>query len=48
MNITRKPAEVEEILVSAPLGHGSAKVLDALPCPPRLTGQEGAIQILLK
>ena len=38
----------EEILVSAPLGYGSAKVLDALPSPPRLTGQEGAIQILLK
>ncbi len=38
----------EEILVSAPLGYGSDRVLKALPVPPRLTGQEGAIQILLK
>jgi competence protein ComEC len=37
-----------EILVSAPEGYFSAKVIDALPRPPRLTGREGAIEIHLK
>jgi competence protein ComEC len=38
----------ETILVSAPEGYSSAKVLDALPVPPRLTGREGAMEIPLK
>ena len=38
----------ETILVSAPEGYFSAKVIDALPRPPRLTGREGAIEIRLK
>jgi competence protein ComEC len=38
----------EAILVSAPEGYSSAKVIDALPRPPRLTGREGAIEIRLK
>jgi len=38
----------ETILVSAPEGYSSAKVLDALPLAPRITGREGAIEILLK
>jgi len=38
----------EAILVSAPEGYSSSKVLDALPIAPRITGREGAIEILLK
>ena len=38
----------EAIFVSAPEGYSSAKVLDALPFPPRLTGREGAMEIRLK
>ena len=36
------------IVVSAPEGYSSARVLDALPLAPRITGREGAIEILLK
>jgi competence protein ComEC len=36
------------ILVSAPEGYSSSKVLDALPVAPRITGREGAIEIILK
>ncbi|MBV8882357.1 MAG: ComEC/Rec2 family competence protein [Planctomycetaceae bacterium] len=36
------------ILVSAPEGYSSSKVLNALPFPPRLTGREGAMEIQLK
>jgi len=38
----------DAILVSAPEGYSSSKVIDALPRPPRLTGREGAIEIQLK
>ncbi|HZF00087.1 MAG TPA: ComEC/Rec2 family competence protein [Planctomycetota bacterium] len=38
----------EVILVSAPEGYFSPKVLEALPLPPRVTGREGAIEIPLK
>ena len=38
----------EVILVSAPEGYSSSKVLEALPVPPRLTGREGAVEIPLK
>ena len=38
----------EAILVSAPEGYSSSKVFDALPIAPRITGREGAIEILLK
>jgi len=38
----------ESILVSAPEGYYSPKVVDALPLPPRITGREGAIEIHLK
>jgi competence protein ComEC len=38
----------ESILVSAPEGYFSAKVIDALPVAPRITGREGAIEIMLK
>ena len=38
----------EVILVSAPDGYSSAKVLEALPFPPRVTGREGALEIPLK
>ena len=38
----------EAILVSAPEGYFSSKVIDALPGTPRITGREGAIEIRLK
>jgi beta-lactamase superfamily II metal-dependent hydrolase len=38
----------ELILVSAPDGYSSAKVLDELPVPFRTTGREGAVEIPLK
>jgi competence protein ComEC len=38
----------ETILVSAPEGYYSEKVILALPVLPRITGQEGAIEIRLK
>jgi competence protein ComEC len=38
----------EKILVSAPEGYFSSKVIDALPLPPRITGRTGAIEIQLK
>jgi competence protein ComEC len=38
----------EIILVSAPEGYSSPKVLEALPFAPRLTGREGALEIELK
>jgi competence protein ComEC len=38
----------QSILVSAPEGYFSPKVIDALPLPPRITGREGAIEIHLK
>lgn len=38
----------ELILVSAPEGYSSAKVLDELPVPFRTTGREGAVEIPLK
>ena len=37
----------EVILVSAPEGYFSSKVIDALPFPPRITGREGALEIPL-
>jgi beta-lactamase superfamily II metal-dependent hydrolase len=38
----------ELILVSAPEGYSSPKVLEALPFAPRVTGREGALEIELK
>jgi hypothetical protein len=38
----------EIILVSAPEGYSSPKVLEALPFAPRVAGREGAIEIELK
>lgn len=38
----------ETIFVSAPEGYYSAKVVDALPVRPRITGLEGAIEMSLK
>jgi competence protein ComEC len=38
----------EAVFSSAPVGYGSDKVLEALPVPARLTGREGALEILLK
>jgi len=38
----------EVILISAPEGYSSPKVLEALPVPPLLTGREGAVEIPLK
>ncbi len=35
------------IIVSAPEGYFSPRVIDALPVKPRLTGREGAIEIVL-
>lgn len=37
----------ETILISAPEGYSSPKVLEALPVPPRMTGREGAVEIPL-
>jgi len=38
----------EAILVSAPEGYSSSKVLGAPPIAPGIRGREGAIEILLK
>ncbi len=38
----------ETVLVSAPEGYFSSKVIDALPVRTRITGREGAIEIPLK
>ena len=38
----------EHAVVSSPPGHYSPRVVDALPVPARITGKEGAIEILLR
>ncbi len=38
----------EAAIVSAPKGHYSPRVVDALKVPVRVTGREGAIQVVLK
>jgi len=38
----------DTILVSAPQGYFSTKVIDALPVAPHITGREGAIEMRLK
>jgi hypothetical protein len=44
----RKRVAPEIILVGAPEGYSSPKVLEALPFAPRLTGRERALEIELK
>ena len=38
----------EQVIVSAPEGYFHADVIDALPFPPRITGREGAIEIVIR
>lgn len=38
----------ETVIVSAPEGYYRREVIDALPVTPRITGREGAIEIILK
>ena len=37
----------ETIVISASKGYFSRRVVDALPTPPRITGHEGAVELVL-